>query len=212
MTLKRIISFALIIMALVFSVSCGNSEADGPDFVRGTVINNVYESRFAGIKFSPGPSWTFASDEEILSKNGIETAGMTEEEILEKLSGSETVYDMIAGNGATGINVVILFDKYIARLGDDITSDEYMEKLKTDLETKYSDSGAEVTTGSNAVIGGAEFYCVEVLQPRDSGDVKQIYYVRNTGEYFMTVCITAPADKNINSEVLEKFDPSGKTE
>ncbi len=204
--LKKIISTVILLLLVFLTVSCGKN--DEISFVRGTVNNNVYTSSFSGLKFSPGPSWSFSSDKDILSQNGIYDDGMTEEEIADKLNELETVYDMIAENASPAIKVVILYEKTSSGVIDnDISIDEYVNKLKSDLIAKYADTSASVSTGNAEKIGGLDFACVEVLLTREGSDVKQVYYVRNISGYVMSVCVTSPADTDISNEVLSMFDP-----
>ncbi len=205
--LKRLVSVLLVFIIAVYASSCGKND-DSSEFVRGSVLNNVYISDFARIKFSPGPSWTFATDEEILLKNGLDDGSLSEEEVLERIRELATVYDMTASYRESGINVVILFDKYNNVFDEKgISGEEYAKKLKSELETKYSGSDTAVSFGTDETIAGEEYKCVEVLTKQENGEVKQLYYVRSIGTYFVSICVTVPEGVDAKAEILDKFDP-----
>ena len=208
-TLKKAVSVFMCIIIVFFASACAKSRTDKALFTRGGVINNVYESDFAGLKFSPGPSWSFASDDEILSENGINKGNMAEEEINERLNELNTVYDMIAEYGASGIKVIILFEncKNSVVTGA-ISIEDYIIKLKDDLEANYAAYDSSVAIEHDETIGGADYKCVEAVISRESGKVEQIYYVREVEGFFMSLCITVPAETDVAADILSKFDPS----
>ena len=206
--MKKIISVFLSVLIVASLASCAGEGSDVPVFSRGRVVNNVYESKFAKLRFSPGPSWQFESDDDILNRNGVDEDGLSEDEISKKLNDLDTVYDMIAEHETSGIKVIILFENFlnsVERQG--ITIDDYILKLKTDLETKYSGSAAEVVQKSDETVAGADYKCVEVLLKKDTGDVKQVYLVRYIDGFIMSLCITAPANIDPEKDILDLFDP-----
>lgn len=208
--MKRIISVFLSVLLSVSFVSCARNESNAPAFSRGRVVNNVYESKFARLRFSPGPSWLFESDDDILNRNGVENDGLSEDEICKRLNELDTVYDMIAEHGTSGIKVIVLFENFVNSVErQGITIDDYILKLKTDLETKYSGSAAEVVQKDDETVAGTAYKCIEVLLKNDAGDVKQVYLVRDIDGFIMSLCITAPANIDPEKDILDLFDPIG---
>ena len=206
--MKRIISVFLSVLIVVSLASCAGEGSDAPVFSRGRVVNNVYESKFAGFRFSPGPSWLFESDDAILSRNGIDKDGVSEDEIGKRLNELDTVYDMIAEHGTSGIKVIILFENFINSVErQGITIDDYIPKLKIDLETNYSGSAAVVAQKDDKTVAGTEYKRIEVLLKKDTGDVKQVYLVRDIDGFIMSLCIIAPANIDLEKDILDLFDP-----
>ena len=205
--MKKTISAIICIFALLFVSSCGNGGTDNRAFTRGKVENNVYQSVFAGLKFSPGPSWSFASADEMLSQNGINKQGLTEDDINDYLNDLDTIYDMVAENVSSGIKVTVIFENFKHNVGGEaITTEDYIFKLKSDLESAYAADGAAVSIGSDEQIGGSDYKSVYVILSRDSSEIEQVYYIREIEGYFMSLCITAPASTDIVSDLLIMFD------
>ena len=203
----KIKKLTVLLVSLLLLVSCSSLD-NRAKFIRGTVDNNVYESRLASLRFSPGPSWEFASDDNVYAMNGIDRASASnEEEAAELLNERTTVYDMTAEDPATGTSVAVVFENMSLYVGgDETTVEEYLDKLKAGIEEMYSSYGVTVERGAAASLGDETFECLTARLTVDSKEVVQRYYIRKTGSFFMSVSITAGDAVNVEEEILPMFE------
>ena len=201
---KALIFISLTV--LVFFTAC-SSATDDSNFIRGTVSNNVYENSYSGLRFSPGPSWSFEDDESILRKNGIDETGLDENSVNDLLSKNTTVYDMIAEYRQKNVSVIVIFENMDLTFGTkEITEDEYIEKLKTEITENNKDKKLEISEKENCSIGGYPCRCVNARVEMDGASVNQSYYIRKIEDHFMSVCVTATDKTDIDREIISLFE------
>ena len=209
--MKRFICLALaVITAVICLASCEKILPDAAEFTRGTISNNVYESAFSGIRFAPGPAWTFSLDDVLLKLSGVDEAlGDDEKAVNEALSKVQTVYDMTAEDEKSGYSVTVTFENMTLNVGTAKTTiDEYIEKLIGEIKTNYADYGADAEDAGVSTIAGKEFRAVTATLTVGDNEVEQYYYIRYIDGFFMSVAISAPAGSGAAETILPLFEPS----
>ena len=206
--MKKVICILICIAAaLCLLASCG---ADGKSgFVRGTVSNNVYCSEFLGLKFSPGPAWNFDDEGSLMEKSGIDPGTLEDgEELSKALSECASIYDMMAEDPYSGTSVTVVYENMGLKLGaSGTTVEEYVEKLKSEIETRYSSYNAKVTGLDDCSLGSTTFKSVKVEFEVKGNGLTQYYYVAKTGGYIATVCVSAKPDLDVQTEIIPLFEP-----
>jgi|GEM_PF-3333372 len=195
---------------VLFASSCGTVIPERAAFTKGTIDNNVYENKLAGIRFSPGPAWTFSSEESLLKMNGIdESLAGDDDAVTEKLNELTTIYDMTAEDERQGISVAVTFENMSLYVGgSDATVDEYVLKLKGELEKTFENYDVKVTLGDSVKIVDDEYSQVDVLMTVADSAVEQFYYVRKVGDFIISISITAAEGSGAENTVLSMFEPA----
>ncbi|MBR6917907.1 MAG: hypothetical protein IKN38_06950 [Clostridia bacterium] len=205
--IKKTAALILILMTL-FVLSCKGAKNEGSEFHRGKVENNIYESSMAGFVFSPGPSWEFASNADIMQLNEIElTPDSDDAELDRELGRHSTVIDMTAQDTNTPSSIAVMYQNLNTFVGGkDTTVEEYLEKLKSEIDEKFSGYGAHAELGGCYEIAGENYSSVEVSMTISEQNVKQFYFIRRIGDYFLSVDITCSADADVERDILPLFE------
>lgn len=188
--MKRLIAASLVIAMAFCAAACGKS-TDDKEFVRGEVSNNVYVNTFAGLKFTPGPDWSFSSDEEILEMMDIGKEYMSDKDKLNlKLNEQKVIVDMQAVDSSTGDNVIIQFENLSKTLGGTkYTEEDYVKATKESLEA----SQMEYTFGENETVElcGGNYLSFEATTSFQGVTIQQRILTRRIGDYMMGITITS---------------------
>ncbi len=185
--MKRVFVLFLLIILLVPLCSCAKERAP---FERGSVLYNVYTSKTGDVKFSPGPDWTFSTQDEIDDAN--------------KNNGSDSILDMSAHDKNANVYVDVIFtptDTYVG--SEDMTVDEYVEKL---IEANKADGKAHLSRKGNAVIGGEEYASVGGAVNLENEEAYQYYYIRKTDGYFASVGALVRKNAVSEADLLGLFE------
>ncbi len=207
--MKRILSAVLCLLcALLILSSCGSNETK-TKFIRGTVSNNVYISGVAKIRFAPGPAWEFGDETSIVKMNGIEPDSVKDEnELAEKLNLCASIYDMTAEDTRSVTSVAVIYENLgVTRGAEKLTLDEYVEKLKSEVEEKYINFEASVQDAEDRKIGDLDFRSVRVSLVMDGTDLVQYYYVSRLEGFIMSISVMTTPDRDVDGEILTLFEP-----
>ncbi len=113
---------------------------------RGIWTDTVFHNEFSGMTFTLPEGWVVLSDEEIASTLaiGIEQMGKAGEAFTEEALTQNTLYDLMAVNGATRDNIVVMFENLAVNpIGNFIKEDAYLMSLKSQMNNV--DTGIEYT-------------------------------------------------------------------
>ncbi|MBQ8297293.1 MAG: hypothetical protein IJX77_05870 [Ruminococcus sp.] len=186
-----------------------DEDADGSEFVMGSVDGNVYTSSFSGLKFTAPDGYVFSTEEEILEMMNIGTEIMGDKgELYMELAEQGSIYDMVAQDPVTGDNVMIMYENlgaYGSAVADAYDVDTYLEAVELQFEGLES-SGIiyEKANESDVTLGGREFRKVEFSCHYETYDLttNQAYYIAKDGDY-MTVVIASLGVNSAMSDVSE---------
>ena len=187
--MKKTVGIALVFLAIVSLCGCGSESVE---FIRGTVSNNVYESKTAELRFAPGPGWVFMSEEEIDMENdeGGEILG----------AGDIAVLDMSAHDSKGQVFVDVMFfptDSYVG--SGSMTIEEYNDKLVE------SDPGNTVI-GDDVTICGNVYKSVCATKMLGDVEYRLCYYTRKIDGYFISVSLLAQTDVITEEDFLGLFE------
>lgn len=191
--MKKASAFVLSLVMVVLTVfsSCGKTDEDTN--IRGYVSNNVYVNEFADLKFSPGPSWTFTSDGEILKSNGVVTGEkMSAEEkqslIDRMLLTNRTVYDMLASDSTVGDCVQVLFENMLVT-GSVNAEDAYAKDLIKQLTSEEQGYTAGETVLEE--FAGETYLKVPFTKETSALKLELTYLLKKKDTYLIVVSISS---------------------
>lgn len=199
--MKRVL-FVFIALVMVLSTACGVSEKD-KEMVRGKLENGKFVSEFAGFTFAPGDTWTFASDEELLSMMNLVAEDMDTKEKAEfELSSKKTVYDAMAVD-QSGANVIIMYENLALSVG----GTSYDEKAYSEvLAESYNAQGfTGFTEGESVKIGDEEYYVSIASLPQEGMEIRQTILLRKIGKFMCCIAITTVPDYTASFEDILKM-------
>ncbi len=179
-----------VTFVMVLMTACGVSEKDKA-MVRGTVENGVFTSEFAGFKFAPPETWTYASDEEILAQMNLTAEDMdTAEKAQYELGKQKTIMDAMVVD-ETGANVIVMYENLALTIG----GTKYDEKAYGDVLKEQSEaSGFTEFAESSVKIGDNEYYVLECTSSLEGYTMKQHMLLRKIDNYMCAIAITTIPD------------------
>lgn len=188
--------FALIlalIMVLSFT-GCNGGEtevkyAESPEVVipeKGKITGDIYESSFAGIKFTKPENWVYATDDE-----------------LSTLEAAEGVYyDMVAQNPVTGSQIAVMYDDLLITAGNiALTEEKYIESIAEGL----SNTGLMIMDEEDVKIGDKTYKSVTVYGETEDISVTQQSIARKEGTKMISIAVVAFNDDSI-SDIMACFE------
>ena len=180
------------------------SAAEGTDFKRGVVENNVYTNEFAGFKLNLTDDWKFLDDEMInqVVNVGAGATGSSNSEALADYVNMTTITDAICMNSKTNESVTITFENLNKNimLSTDTTPEEYLEIANRQFAAlpsmKYTQTGDTTTVE----IGGNEYIRALYDVEYNSLKYKQSYYIRRIGDFMNVMAVVSyNADEDLTA-------------
>ncbi len=199
--MKKSLCLLLSLVMMLLLVSC-----DLPSFVkelkkedqkkieptRGTIEGDVYKNEYLGFEFTKPTSWVYSTDEEI-----AEVINLSEEMILgdnfkQALISNPTVYDMMVVDSITRTNLNIGYENLSKTLSTNITIEQYVESVKSQLADVSEMTVSFPETYETAKLGEVEFTKVVCSVKAQGVSMTQVYYLRKTDGYMSFVIVTIP--------------------
>lgn len=176
------------------------------NFDIGTVSGGKYENKFFGFGCELDSSWTYASEEELLSAADITADQFTDEEYKEQLKNADLFYDMMAysNDGYANVNIVI---QNIGVMYGALYSEEEIVKINADeLPDQVASAGMDVQTCETTTVqfAGAERNAIALHSIYEGVDVYQIAVIIKNGSYLGIVTISSYVE-DITSTVADLF-------
>lgn len=204
---KRVLCVIIALFALGLA-SCGTIIPEKESFTLGTVENNVYENELGNIRFAPGPSWTFNTEEGFILMNSLDpkVAG-DRDAIVKALADHSTLYDMTAEDERNGYSVAVTFENMTLYVGSEKTTvGEYIEKLKAELSKTYEAYGVSFEDGGKTSIAEEEYDSLKVSLTVGDAGIEQYYYIRKIGGFFMSISVSSPSGSDAVSVLIPVFE------
>ena len=132
------------------------------EFTRGTVTNNTYESKYAGLGIELDDTWTFSSDEEINTLMGI-AGDLSGDEQRKALIEALAITDMVAIN-PNAYSVVVTFEKNLPSVLKTISMDTVMDNTIASTKSTYENLGVTDTQIEKTTVNiqGEEFNAIRM--------------------------------------------------
>lgn len=93
-----------------------------------------------------------------------------------------------------------------------MTEDEYIEKLRSELEKTFENYTVKIENEENASIGGLDCKALKVTVQIDAGEAEQFYYIKKLDSFIMSISVTASPGTDIEGDVLSFFEPMDSEE
>lgn len=195
-----------IIFTFVFSMNaCSKNEGNTSDnketeittekvaeFEKGTQTETGFESEWLDLRFTLPEGFVMSTEEELLALIDLGKDYIDENSDLNiDYDNLESYYEMMASDVTTGASVLLMVENL--KLSN-ITLEQYLETLKTQLETLSYTSVADVKTET---IAGNEYSNMQ-MQGNQNGVVFTQYYVlRKIDNKITGFIITLPENSSI---------------
>ncbi len=222
--MKKMFAFVLSMLFLFCLTSCSEndtkevtsassvaskavSQAQEKEFSFGTTTANKYESNFLGLGAELGESWEFYTDDQIMTLNNL-TLDMLDEDIRERLSEADVIYDMYAVNTDNAQSVNIVFEKLGLVNSVVMSEDQYIEATLADtalvdaLESVgYTDITAEKST---ATVGGKERKSIKITAQINGILFYEELACLKVGDYIGVITVASVNEDN-TADIFAEF-------
>ncbi|MCR5599820.1 MAG: hypothetical protein K6G33_03625 [Ruminococcus sp.] len=169
--------------------------AEGTDFKRGVVENNVYTNEFAGIKLTAPDGWKFADDETILKMMnlGAETAYSDNADLVKKIVEQATISDALCMNSTSTQNITITYENLNKNivLNTDTTADDYYAILEAQLSAVPTIKYTKTSGPETIQMAGKDFLKAVFKAEMNNIELEQAYYLRREGDFILLISCTA---------------------
>ena len=167
------------------------AEEQKAEFSIGTIDGATYSSDFNGLTFTAPEGWTYASNEEIANLMGSTAEEMFDgDKLSQKALESQSLYDMMVMNQATGSNVIIFYEDLSKAIGGTkVTEEDYMDITKKGLEQQKPGTYEQMGESTKQKLGEQEYY-TSSFTLKDEEGMEQHYYLRRIDNYMSGLIIT----------------------
>ena len=200
--MKRFSVITMTVILIVTLSACGKVTEQDKALVRGTLEGNTYTSEFAGFTFTPPDSWTFSSEEEILSLMNISSEDKDDaDKLAEEIAKQKTIYESMATNAETGSNAIIMYENLSLTLGGKSYDEaKYAEALISQLK----DTNYEYTFGTTDSLdfAGNTYYKLTAAADYEGVTVEQVYLLRKIDDFMLAICISYAPDMGTELEEI----------
>lgn len=187
--MKKFLSLLLAIAMLTALCACGM----GAELSRGTVVGDVYQSEYLGLKFEKPSSWVYSTDEEIASAINVAVDTLLDENFAKAMENNPTVYDMMVVDMKTRTNISVGYENLKKTMATNVTIEQYIDALKDQFANvtgmKISFRGEPET----AKLGNVEFTRCICDTTAKGVKMTQVYYLRKMDSYMAMVIATIPS-------------------
>lgn len=178
---KIALLLACCMLVLCCAVSCGEGAVG--EYVPGVRTESGYSSDWLGLTFVPSENMCLS----------------TAEEVEELLGEGTTVYEMLATDIKTNDSVILMTEE----VGDDISIEDYIAALKTQMNSQ-SGISAEFGNTKTVRVGGGKYTRIGYTITYDGYSVGQAMYFMKRGDQMVTICVTA-ADESSENVIMSCF-------
>ena len=187
--MKKILTFAIILVMAFALCSCGTFKVPTADEVKGSVNGSVYENSYLGLKFTASGDWHFLTSEEI-----ADVAGTTQnilEEAGNDIQDNVAYYDMMAMDENTGNNINIMV-QVVGNVGD-VDFDELLDESESEILSLGASIGATYSFSDHTTVklSGVEFHKLGASAEMYGISYEQGCYVALIDGVFANVTITS---------------------
>lgn len=206
--MKKCLCLLLSLVTLFLLVSCDlpsfiedlkkDDQKEKIEPIRGTIEGDVYKNEYLGFEFTKPTSWVYSTDKEIAEMVDLGAEMILGDNFEQTLKNNPTVYDMMVVDTITRTNLNIGYENLSKTLSANITIEQYIEALKSQLGDV---SGMKVTfpdTYETAKLGETEFAKVVCPITMQGVSMKQVYYLRKTDGYMCFVIVTIPSGYTVS--------------
>ncbi len=212
--MKKLLALLLALAMMLSFAACGSNEtSDNNDdnetkqtekkeeenktpekeLAHGTIDGAVYTNDFLGMKFTRPDTWVYSTDAEIAAQinKSVDFLG-DKDKYKQTLESTQTVYDMMVKDAVTNTNVQVLIENLAKSNSTNITEDQYMKVLKTQLESvtemtvKFDSNFTKVKLGEYEYLRGVADVTLNGVS------MKQAYYIHKLDKYMGCVISTVP--------------------
>ena len=206
--MKKCLCLMLSLVTLFLLVSCdfpsfiGGQEPEEPptkiEPTRGTIEGDVYKNEYLGFEFTKPTSWVYSTDEEIAEMVDLGAEMIAGDKFEQALKNNPTVYDMMVVDSITRTNLNIGYENLSKTLSSNITIEQYIEALKSQLADVSAMKVTFPDTYETANLGQTEFTKVVCSISVQGVSMKQVYYLRKTDGYMCFVIVTIPSGYTVS--------------
>ena len=197
---KAVFAGVALSAIMIFS-GCGNS-VEKVEYTHGTVSGTTYTNEMIGAKADFGDGWTYFSDEDIASMNGI--SDFTKENTDKAFSTNGVVYDMYVAN-ADNENLNVLLEDLTRTNNASLDEQGYVDAaigdLKTQLETQFTVDSLEQ---EKITFLGSEVPCVKITLDVSGTKLYEYQTYKKVGQYMCVFTATALSAESAE-EIIGKF-------
>lgn len=214
--MKKLLALLLVLAMMLSFAACGSNESSNTDnddnetkqtekkeeenktpekeLAHGTIDGAVYTNSFLGMKFTGPDTWVYSTDAELAAQinKSVDFLG-DKDKYKQTLESTQTVYDMMVKDAVTNTNVQVLIENLAKSNSTNITEDQYMKVLKTQLEgvtsmtVKFDSNFTKVKLGEYEYLRGVADVTLNGVS------MKQAYYIHKLDKYMGCVISTVPS-------------------
>lgn len=194
---------------LIQDLIAGGKASGEEELTRGTCVDNIYASEYANLVFLAPEGWTYATDEEMAETMGVGLEVLQDSglELNEKILEQKVIYDMMAVDSETGVNVIVSYENMALTFGGDkLTEADYLDICKSQLESVETCEYAFGDVTEQQI--GEDTYQAILAEVPELG-LRQYYCVRKVGKYMLSIVVSAFEGDDI-AEILNCFSSCGE--
>ena len=214
--MKKILTLTLVLAMSLSLISCslipsdiGGQNDDGkgstPVLSRGTIEGNVYTSEYLGVSFTKPESWVYSTDEEIAAAVNMGVDMFINENFKDALENNLSIYDMMVIDSVTRSNINVGFENLAKSFSSNITVDQYIESLKSQLAQISSMNVTFPESSKTVKLSGTEFTKLQCTTTTQGITFTQVYYLRKVDKYIGFIIATIPSGYSVE-EIEAMFD------
>lgn len=190
--MKKIIALILAVICVFGLCSCDEKKIKDTieNLTRGEVNEHVYVNESINITFTKTENMVYATDEELAAMMNIGLETLTDNKALFEQAKLATITCFLAKDVATGNNVVLVMEDLSKNSFTNITTKQYYEAVKSQLQAQTS---VNYTIGetSTAKIGGETYDVLSLTAKANGMTMSQNMYIRKVGKYMVCITITS---------------------
>ena len=208
LTLVLAMSLSLISCSLIpFDIGGQNDDDKGstPVLSRGTIEGNVYTSEYLGVSFTKPESWVYSTDEEIAAAVNMGVDMFINENFKDALENNLSIYDMMVIDSITRSNINVGFENLAKSFSSNITVDQYIESLKSQLAQISSMKVTFPESSKTVKLSGTEFTKLQCTTTTQGITFTQVYYLRKVDKYIGFIIATIPSGYSVE-QIEAMFD------
>ena len=173
--------------------SNGAGDTEELKYESGSMTGGVYRNEFLGIGCTLDESWTYYSDGEIASLNGIDTASMSDEEIAELLHSSSVIYDMYAMAESGLVTMNIVFENLCVLYDPELDTAGYVDIAISNLGDALTSAGYSDVSCEKATVDfcGEERYAIDITGVLSNMTIyEKLIYIKQ-GNYIAVITLAS---------------------
>lgn len=193
---------AMSAIMLLTACSGGVGNVEKVEFKHGTVSGTTYTNELIGAKADFGEGWTFTSDEDLATMNGI--SDFSDENVESAFSSTGVIYDMFVVNEEND-NVNILFENLErsnnASLDEQGYVDASLSTLKSQLEAQFT---VDSIDQEKITFLGSEVPCLKIALEVAGTKLYEYQTYKKAGQYMCVFTATSFSAEGAQ-EIINKF-------